>query len=315
MSAAHLRTANRRCACRVGFTLVELLVVIGIIAILVGILLPTLGRARASARSLACQANLRSLGQAIQLYVVANKQSLPWGEYESTPPNGMYNTRWYMLLQNTLAGKYGITWNDAYTTNAAIANIRALFTCPDAPVGSQTKLSTATIHYMCHPRLMPANVDGAGHPLGNPPGTKNETPYKIQRIKRSSEVALLFDCPLVPTSTDGWGVQWDSAVANWLDNGAIFTPNERLTDRYQGNKSADDSIDMTAHNGGGSVTTFTNTDTTSNLQNIRFRHNKDSVANVLMVDGHVESFTYNPKKPANDKGVTSLKRRNIYVNP
>src|SRR5207244_7160985 len=119
---------------------------------------------------------------------------------QSTPSNGLYNTRWYMLLQNTLAGKYGISWNTAFTDNAAIANIRELFRCPDAPTpGTGTKLTNAVVHYMCHPRLMPDNSDGPGHPLGTPPGTKNEVPYKIQRIKRSSEVALLFDCTLYPT--------------------------------------------------------------------------------------------------------------------
>lgn len=63
---------------RSGFTLVELLVVIGIIAILVAILLPALQKARDHAMRAACLSNLRQLGQVAHLYAVDNKGWFPY---------------------------------------------------------------------------------------------------------------------------------------------------------------------------------------------------------------------------------------------
>jgi prepilin-type N-terminal cleavage/methylation domain-containing protein/prepilin-type processing-associated H-X9-DG protein len=59
---------RRRSACRRAFTLLELLIVIGIIALLIALLMPSLTRARAHARSVQCQSNLHQIGQNLLIY-------------------------------------------------------------------------------------------------------------------------------------------------------------------------------------------------------------------------------------------------------
>lgn len=66
-----------------GFTLVELLVVIGIIALLVSLLLPALGKAQQAARTVQCAANFRSITQGMQLYAAQYKGAIPGSPWTS----------------------------------------------------------------------------------------------------------------------------------------------------------------------------------------------------------------------------------------
>jgi prepilin-type N-terminal cleavage/methylation domain-containing protein/prepilin-type processing-associated H-X9-DG protein len=68
-----------------GFTLVELLVVIGIIAVLIAVLLPVLSKAREQAKRTQCLSNLRELGHAMLMYANAHKDKLPNTNPPQTP--------------------------------------------------------------------------------------------------------------------------------------------------------------------------------------------------------------------------------------
>jgi prepilin-type processing-associated H-X9-DG protein/prepilin-type N-terminal cleavage/methylation domain-containing protein len=135
---------RRRCA----FTLVELLVVIGVIALLIGILLPALNRARASGRQVKCLSNLRQLAVVDRIYETEFKGSLVpgyWGWSASTPPWPPNNPPpipasgprryWFQVPQMTA------------TFRAVNNRFPRAAVCPDAPLSEERATKDGlTIH-------------------------------------------------------------------------------------------------------------------------------------------------------------------------
>jgi prepilin-type N-terminal cleavage/methylation domain-containing protein/prepilin-type processing-associated H-X9-DG protein len=90
---------------RGAFTLVELLVVIGIIAVLVAILLPVMGKARESARRTACLSNLRQVHAVFNLYAIENRDHVPLG-YRRTNPAAMPAKGFNSMVYSATSGRY-----------------------------------------------------------------------------------------------------------------------------------------------------------------------------------------------------------------
>jgi prepilin-type N-terminal cleavage/methylation domain-containing protein/prepilin-type processing-associated H-X9-DG protein len=95
---------------RKGFTLVELLVVIGIIAVLMSILLPALNRARESAKAVSCASNMKQIGAALAMYCGDNNDYTPRFAYDPNtaaatpaPEPGYSRWEWTMALMRYMA--------------------------------------------------------------------------------------------------------------------------------------------------------------------------------------------------------------------
>src|ERR1051325_7998668 len=108
------------------FTLVELLVVIGIIALLISILLPSLGKARESAQQVACASNLRQLYTASQMYSMTyNGYILP-----SRITSGVGTAQVYWCGSDVLGPLFGLTRG---TTQDIANRIAKMLDCPSNP--------------------------------------------------------------------------------------------------------------------------------------------------------------------------------------
>jgi len=178
-------------ATRLGFTLVELLVVIGIIAVLISILLPSLNRARQSARALQCQSNLKQLGIAAVSYVSEYKNTI----FYPTTTFGEA-ALWFNAVDPYLQARRG---REGATGVAAGRSYRSYKQCVHwldfgeaRQSGGQDNVIEFARFFKMNSMLRRNNVALRPNPV-NPAVNTTYSPARITDVKKSAQHVLIGD--------------------------------------------------------------------------------------------------------------------------
>jgi len=205
--------AHRNGATSRAFTLVELLVVIGIIAILIALLLPTLAKAREGARRAVCLSNLRQVHLSFSLYAGNYKDQVPLG-YRAN--NKQFNSMIFSFTTQKIV-LFGWLYNDKLMPNPNVFfcpsenDPRSLFDTPANPWPPGADLGKHTYAgYGCRPEIeLPDDPS---------PGTL------MPRLAKFKNKAIFADLTAVVARVDtrhktGVNVLYGDGSAVWVDRG------------------------------------------------------------------------------------------------
>lgn len=320
-----------------GFTLVELLVVIGIISVLMSVLLPVMGNARERARAVQCQSNLKQMLTALHGFAAENKGRLPWGWDWDAPlpgdpsvsadPGFQGYTNWATSLAGWMnpnrmgvvkGGKTGKIGGLAGATGARqYANIPGIFRCPSVPDDFQQPVT-----YIGLPTAMPHRKhEYEGYPdIGSGAGTAPNQPKSPAKLNQLySDNALIWETGARGTfaANDVNNKSW-SLVGTYIDDGLLMSPTAD-DQRYREaagilygsdpNRSPNATINYPSRQ---RIAT-TNQDyapsggiVKSMIGNLRFRHTKNTQVNVGFADGSVRTFSVDIDHPKIENGDPQL---------
>lgn len=253
------RDAGRR-----GFTLIELLVCVAIIALLMAILLPTLGRAREQGKAVQCASNLHQMGNASAAYTVENDGLLFPDYWAGWTVTGV-GTGPSLDIRDVLAEYFRMAdWNKSS------ANRFNIWTCPSIKIDIKSTSSqqwplTYGANCMPHPRLKgdPTYVPSASDWWQN-------RQVKLARMPRTAQVISIADTAQLSTGTSQGFINGTSVQPKPWWNGT----NESENPAYEGYPG----------------TSFQGANVDYSSSRVRYRHRGDTDANLLFLDGHAESF-------------------------
>jgi prepilin-type N-terminal cleavage/methylation domain-containing protein/prepilin-type processing-associated H-X9-DG protein len=179
-----------------GFTLVELLVVIGIIAVLISMLLPALNRARDSARTVQCLSNLRQIGLGFQMYANQFHNSYPpYVDYSGPMGSNGYQAYWPAILWEQKMVDANLYACPSMGTISTYPDFRSLNNST-TDLNGLTSTAWLYVHYGYNYLWL-----GSSTRLGYPP--YQSVPAKRNQVKDPTNIIVLADSLLVSAPSDG----------------------------------------------------------------------------------------------------------------
>ncbi|HSH94817.1 MAG TPA: prepilin-type N-terminal cleavage/methylation domain-containing protein [Roseimicrobium sp.] len=190
-------------SCHRGFTLVELLVVVAIIAVLVSVLLPAVNKARQQAVTVSCAARIRQLENAVMMYVNANKGYLAPMAFSQQNLGAMNRPSIFPAGGEGYLSRYLGSERRNPTTGFMYNTVPSskLYTCPELEPLADSVLQWSVYSYKYNSVLGGQDPTQWGPPY-NGNSTHGYTPWKLSRVRQSSNVALFTEGNTIQNNLD-----------------------------------------------------------------------------------------------------------------
>jgi prepilin-type N-terminal cleavage/methylation domain-containing protein len=204
-----------------GFSLIEIIVVTSIVALLLALVVPALGRARSLARQAVCHSQLRQWGLAFAAYAADNAGCYPHsdgrdrcGDEEPFTPEGIadYHFGWVDVIAPLMGEK---PWREH--DRSAYPDIKTVFQCPSAQLAPESLYNYKPRRngYFSYAMNSCLELDAnCWAPYGQPGGNHMPSFLNATRIRGPERVILLFDQLLDPRQGYGGSAIHRSAGRN-----------------------------------------------------------------------------------------------------